>query len=164
MIARLSASAGDLETADRYFAEAERIYIEAQDRKSWGTWGDSWTTSMRRAEGRILMFKGRNAEAEPVIREAISAAERAFKNDLFKAAPFVYELSIMDLSRVLRRQGRLVEAEIEARKALTKILRRLGRYSQDTAYMLRRLAEAIDAQGRYAEAGKLTRAVIDIYR
>tara|TARA_Y100000294_G_scaffold50003_1_gene47126 strand:+ start:1183 stop:4392 length:3210 start_codon:yes stop_codon:yes gene_type:complete len=163
-IARLSASAGDLEAADRRLAEAESLYNEAQDWRSWGRWGDVWTRSIRRAEGRILMFKGRYAEAEPVIRASISAAERALSKQTHEADAFLLELTHIDLSRLLRRQGRLVEAEIKARKALTSSLRRVGRYSQDTAYMLRRLAETIGAQGRNQEAGQLARAVIDIYR
>ncbi|MEE8122565.1 MAG: tetratricopeptide repeat protein, partial [Alphaproteobacteria bacterium] len=163
-IARLSASAGDLEKADQYFAEAESLFNQAQGWRSWGQWGDLWTRQIRRAEGRILMFKGRYAEAEPVLRAANSAAERALSKQTHEADAFILELTHIDLSRLLRRQGRLVEAEIEARKALTSSLRRVGRYSQDTAYMLRRLAETIGAQGRNQEAGQLSRAAIDIYR
>ena len=64
---------------------------------------------------------------------------------------------------LLVRQGRLVEGELELRRALTDTLRRTGRYSSQTASMLRTLATIIDEQGRHAEAEKLVWLVLDLY-
>ena len=63
----------------------------------------------------------------------------------------------------LVRQGRLVEGELELRRALTDTLQRTGRYSSQTASMLRALATIIDEQGRHAEAETLIWLVLDLY-
>ena len=163
-LARLYAVTGDFDAADRLFAEAESIFNEATSWRSWSRWGSAWTSGMRRTQGRILYFKGKYDEAEPVIREALKAAEEWLQSPYSgKDAAMVRDLALTELARTLMRQGRLVEAEIEARKALTSSLQRLGRYSQDTAYTLSWLANVIGAQGRYEESGQLARAVLDIY-
>lgn len=69
-----------------------------------------------------------------------------------------------DLSRTLSADGRPVEAEIEARSALTSTLTHRSRYAVETAWVLEALTTAVYAQGRYREAEQLARAGIDIYR
>ncbi len=64
----------------------------------------------------------------------------------------------------LLRQGRLLEAEFQSRRALTDTLRRVGRYSPETGLVMARLTSALAAQGRAAEAEKLAQATIDIYQ
>ncbi len=61
------------------------------------------------------------------------------------------------------RQGRLLEAEFQARRALTDTLRRVGRYSPESGLVLTRLARTLAAQGRAAEAEKMSRVTIDVY-
>src|SRR3546814_4536168 len=56
-----------------------------------------------------------------------------------------------DLSRLLRRQGRQVEAEVEARRALVIALRYYGRFSLPAATTLTNLAAVIYEQGRVDE-------------
>ena len=165
VVAFVFAEGGDLEAADRYLGEAESLYAKAVTWRLAAQYGNVWTRNLRRAEGKILHYKGRYAEAEPVLRTALAAAEREYergghgKNDAL-----VLDLTRTDLARTLMRLGRVIEAEIEARKALTSSLRRLGRYSRDTAHMVKWLSTMIGAQGRHAEAEALARAVIDIYQ
>ncbi len=65
-----------------------------------------------------------------------------------------------DLADVLADQGRLAEAEAEARKAL---LDGFG-YTLESTYFLLRLAGILSAQGRYKDAETLTRRAINIYQ
>jgi Tetratricopeptide repeat len=63
------------------------------------------------------------------------------------------------LARTLIRQGRLVEAENEAREAaLGALAKQYGRYSTHTAWMLRSLTWVLLEQGRYREAETLARS------
>jgi CHAT domain-containing protein len=70
--------------------------------------------------------------------------------------------AIKQLAAALREQGRLVEAEIEGRRALIDTLGRLGRYNAQTADRLDDLARTILDQGRFGDAERLARAAIDI--
>ena len=68
------------------------------------------------------------------------------------------------LARTLIRQGRLAEAENEAREAaLGALATQQGRYSPHTAWMLRSLTWVYLEQGRSREAETLARAVINIF-
>src|SRR5207248_866752 len=61
-------------------------------------------------------------------------------------------------------QGRLLEAESEARKAVLGALAKSGRDAPHTAWMLRSLVWVLREQGRYRESERLGRAVVDIYQ
>ena len=135
-----------------------------------------------RAQARINLFKalvdwsraiflqgqGKFAEAEPFYRRAV-AEETALVEDAkhwdvqFPAGYFETgrDFVIRDLALNLAQQGRLVEGEIEVRKALLDQLHIRGRYSQETAFLIEALGFIIAQQGRYPEAEKLQRVAID---
>ena len=163
LMARIYAEMGDLEAADSMLAQAEEVLEEAMGWSSWHRSGNNWTMQYLRAKGRILYAKGQLDEADRVMREAIKAAELNHRKKPDKFSGLHQDFSHRDLARNLIGQGRLVEAELEARKAVTSALRREGRYSSHTAAILKTLAATLGAQGRYAEAEKLARAVIDIF-
>ncbi|MBW1799539.1 MAG: tetratricopeptide repeat protein [Deltaproteobacteria bacterium] len=75
-----------------------------------------------------------------------------------------YDFRIDELARNLLRQGRLIEAEVQARRALGRALKSHGPYSVHTGAILRGLNKVIFEQGRYAEAEALARANLNIYR
>ncbi|MBU0986048.1 MAG: CHAT domain-containing protein, partial [Proteobacteria bacterium] len=75
-----------------------------------------------------------------------------------------YNWLIVGLAENLLRQGRLIDAEIEARRAVQGALQSHGRYSAHTAWMIAKLDKVIFEQGRYAEAETLARANLDICR
>ena len=62
------------------------------------------------------------------------------------------------------RQGRLAEAEADARKALLAVLGSQGKYHPNTPKYITVLAAILLEQGRYSEAEKLSRAALDILR
>lgn len=156
---------GNLEIADKTLAETEVLLSEARSFRSWPENGVRWTVNVDRGRAALLNVRGRYEEAEEFLRAALKGNAETLRrrpNDEFR--PFVQDLILGDLAANLTRQGRLIEAEIEARKAVLNSLARRGKYSKETALMVRVLARVINAQGRYEDAEQLLRATIDIYQ
>src|SRR5208282_1525443 len=97
------------------------------------------------AEAEILEARGRYREAETTLRTAIEQSTE-FINNLPNLPPgdrppdeFIQNGRndlIMRLSQALEQQGKLVEAEFEARRALINSLKLVGRYHVWTAMRL----------------------------
>ena len=62
------------------------------------------------------------------------------------------------------RQGRLAEAEVDARRALLSQLKNQGKYNPATPRFIAGLADILVEQGRYAEAEQLARVGLEISR
>jgi CHAT domain-containing protein len=62
------------------------------------------------------------------------------------------------------KQGRLAEAEVDARSVLQSQLKAQGKYNPRTAPFIKGLANILVEEGRYEEAEKLTRIALDINR
>lgn len=158
--------AGHLDRAQELFDEVDRELSEAISWRAWEKWGNNWSAQVERAKAILLDARGEHKKAEPLLRNAITKfalhLESAGRGN--DAASFLLNLYRSNLAYNLMSQGRLVEAEVEARKALTRALKQVGRYSQKTAIPLRMLGEIIAAQGRLAEAELLQKAVTDIYQ
>jgi CHAT domain-containing protein len=118
-----------------------------------------WRAVVVMARGSVLEARGRFDEAERFYRESIAwlAADATWSKD-----PYL-DVQVAQLAVLLVRQGRLLEAESEARNALLGLLRKRGRNSTGTASVLRVLARTIAEQGRYPEVEALARASLDIY-
>ena len=159
-LARIYAIGGDLEAAEAATREAQKILYQA---RHWPglrpEFLAAYESAVATAQASVLETRGRFEQAEAAYRESIAVlladpiASRAARVDL----------QIARLSFVLVRQGRLLEAENEARQAVLGAVSKRGRNSKETANMLRMLARAIVEQGRYAEAEGLARASLDIY-
>ena len=127
-----------------------------------------WRAAKGLREASLMEVAGRYKEAEPHYRDGIRSYDLFLgtyvptKGDAeFDAA--MYNLFVAGLADNLRKQGRLVEAEVWARRTLTTALKTNGRYSAHTAYMLGLLTRVVYEQGRFADAEKLGRANIDAY-
>jgi CHAT domain-containing protein len=156
------ASIGDVRAAEVFLAEATRWYGS-------GPWLWSWTWITDRgfmhalAKAVLLDATGRHVEAEAVARKVIAWLVADREGARSPWAPTVDEVHAF-LARALIRQGRLLEAESEAREAaLGALATQQGRYSPHTAWMLRSLVWVLLEQGRYREAETLARAVIEIF-
>lgn len=154
------ASWGDLNAAEATVRETLAVFAASQ---RWTNQRPEWISARQaniaRAQAAVLAAKGQYAEAEALQRRAAAALA---EDPVWSRGTWV-DYEIARLARYLVRQGRLLEAENEARRALLGMLSKRGRYSTETALILRSLFEVIFEQGRYAEAETLARATIDIY-
>lgn len=66
-----------------------------------------------------------------------------------------------ELSRALARQGKLVEAESEARLTVVERLEKWGREAPETAWAIAGLADVLREQGRFADSERLARLAYD---
>ncbi len=176
MLALIAAHTGDLDTANRRLGEAERLLAEAAGWRGPGpaVHRDSWHALVNWARAGVLESSGKLVEAEAAMRAALAGQARMLAKpeslilNTGGSPHSVYEsgvdLMVIDLAQVLRKQGRLVEAETEARRALLSTLNRHGRYAVESGYAVVALALVIREQGRYVEAERLGRAALDIYR
>jgi tetratricopeptide (TPR) repeat protein len=148
-LAMFHAWAGDIRLAEAAEAEARGRF---GDPTSWRGQSASTVTAYQakldRAAASVLYRKGRFAEAELAQRRAV---ER-IAGDAYWGRDSWLDQEVAFLSWVLLAQGRLLEAENEARRALLGILGRQGRYSAETTFVVRALAAVLKEQGRYAES------------
>ena len=150
--------AGNTRLAIAYASIGDVRAAEAAIQRSRGVW--DWRGRLGispLAQAVVLDVTGRHAEAEALGRKAI-ARLAADRHDTWVDEAHAF------LARTLIHQGRLLEAETEARDAaLGALAKQQGRYSPHSAWMLRSLTWVLLEQGRYREAETLARVVIDIY-
>lgn len=126
------------------------------------------------AHAAVLDDEGKFAEAEPLFRSAIAEARQAESDasgflgkpgeppvGVYVTAADLYE-GILATS--LAKNGRLMEAEVEARQALLSQLRMRGRYAAESMSAVSTLGRVIGLQGRYAEAEKLENTAVATYQ
>jgi CHAT domain-containing protein len=116
----------------------------------------------------ILQALGRWSDAEPLIRQSIAVFDTEIASTGYSAYRHGREVEWLseqrsELARNLIMQGRLVEAEVVARRALADSLARRGTNAKSTAILSSRLVDLLLAQGRFAEAERLALRVIQIY-
>jgi len=106
----------------------------------------------------IETFEKRIIPDEETIRMQSAASTEAGNMSLQRIA------FLQALARTLVHQGRLTEAEAEARRGLLDVLKLRGHYASATADAVIALASIIYEQGRYPEAEQLAKAGLDIYQ
>ena len=174
--ARARTDIGDIETAESYIAKAEGLLAfmagKKRGRGALAVREDAWrgTTAFARAE--LEQYRGDLEAAERSIREAIGHMRVADeKLEAMRSAgggPPDYTFQRAQagfrakLATVLMRQGRVVEAEVEARGALRLSLRTFGRDNADTGAIVRTMSVVLLEQGRFEESLALSRAAVDI--
>jgi tetratricopeptide (TPR) repeat protein len=143
---------GDVNAAEAEFAEAARLYYLIGS-------SQADRAHLAYAQGALLEATGKYAEAEVSYRrsESILAGDPKWVGHVW------LDRVRAKLATTLIRQGRLVEAENEARKALLGALAKRGQYSTHTARILQTLVSVLREQGRYRESERLARADVDIY-
>ena len=151
---------GDLKGAETALAEIERLHAES---KGWKKVRPEdvagYNSALALAKAGLSQSTGKYADAERYWRQAAATLAA----DPVQAKRTWIDEHYARLARVLTLQGRLLEAENEARRALLGALAKSGRYSNHTAWVLGYVVQVIMEQGRYAEAETLARARIDIY-
>ena len=164
---------GDVEGARAALARAENIFVVLRSgSKIFESFRTNWTALIERTRGIIFEAEGKLPEAEDALRRALRANQedqevnqRRLAARMNTPPQFVierFEIFIsQNLAQTLRLEGRLMESESMARRALELAVRRHGRYSIETGGAISLIASIVYEQGRYAEAEQLARTAID---
>ncbi|CAK0778098.1 putative Tetratricopeptide TPR_2 repeat protein [uncultured Gammaproteobacteria bacterium] len=168
----ISAQAGEMEFAHQWLDRLKALLTESQEWRrgqAFAEFGYLWKMFVAQAEAAVFEAEGFYAKGEEARRRVVAAAEeelgsRRDKPETQTSAQWHLDNALINLARVLALQGKLVEAETTALRALAGELRRYGRYAPQTGDMLRALTGIVTEQGRLTEALPLARATIDIYQ
>jgi CHAT domain-containing protein len=168
---------GDIPQAEGYLRQNAALLQEARTSGLPG-WRTNYATKGRAWEGdaeaiRAVVFEARGQFREA---EAAYAKSRQWKlawipdmKDTVHAPPesqvrAATDGDLLNVGRMKAKQGRLAEAEVEARSALLSRLKAQGKYNPQTTPYIKALANILIEEGRYEEAEKLTRTALDINR
>jgi tetratricopeptide (TPR) repeat protein len=138
-----------------------KAVTEAGIRFLTGRAGRGYTISRFLLRSELLHYEGKFAEEELDRRSLLKTIDHygEWKNQ----RPRQYIYSISWLAQSLAKQGRLIEAEFEARRALNAALGLAGNSSAVTARTIGALGEILLAQGRLKDSEQLARARVRIY-
>jgi CHAT domain-containing protein len=176
-IVRILISTGDVSQASAYAARIQQRIEEArgspapQWRTSYPIYGHAWEGDAEAVRGSMFDARGQYAEAEVAFRRA-EAFRRASIADLSKMDfPPSVELVLQNadamrllIARSEAKQGRLSEAEADARSALLEMLHIQGKYSPTTPIFIVGLSGILVEQGRYQDAERLARSALEVER
>ncbi|MDO9061063.1 MAG: tetratricopeptide repeat protein, partial [Bradyrhizobium sp.] len=168
---------GDIVQAEGYLRRMQTYLTDVRTsgipgkREVYNLRGRGWEADFESGRATILEARGQYREAEVAYRKA-SDYRKAWIPDLkkFEYAPkesYVRQQADADLlnaARAKAKQGRLAEAEADARGVLLSRLKAHGKYNPMTTRYVIGLAGVLVEQGRYADAEKLIRSALDIQR
>jgi CHAT domain-containing protein len=138
---------GDIETAEKLKDEG----LELSDQILRYNAGLAWVRfKAAKMKGYVLEAQGRFAEAEEQWRITLKLLSSIKKDYLLE-----YIVFRTWLADNLREQNRLIEAELEGRRALKIAIGSIGKASLATVYTIGHLGETLQKQGRLQEAEKL---------
>src|SRR5262245_53287929 len=162
---------GDLARAEAYLRRNLALIREARTWPKYAQIGPTWEAEIDYHRAIIAEARGQFREAEALYRSAAHKRGSALQAVLTQKyhppeTQIRQSIDFMVLSeaRMKAKQGRLAEAEVDARRALLATLRNQGKYHFGTPVFIMGLATILVEQGRYQEAEKLARTCIDIYR
>ena len=168
---------GDLAQAETYLQRNVALIQEARTsglpgwRNSYAGRGQSWEADVELHRAIIFEARGQYAAAEKSYQLAEQRRRASVKglmsgpnpppeSQILQAA----DSMVLGQSRMKAKQGRLAEAEADARRALLARLKDQGKYNAATPFFVIGLANCLVEQGRYAEAEKLVRVALEINR
>ena len=169
LLSEIHATLGELAAADKALDRVVRVREASQTWPIGGQERDVFSGRAAFVRATIFDRTGRYREAEGFYRVAIEKLSTYRSWTLWSGV--TYEMLEREaqrrraaLARNLARQGRLLEAENEARAAIEAALKTEGRNSTHTNSQVQILGDIFYAQGRYEEARRLSRASIDSLR
>lgn len=168
---------GDVAGAEAYIRRSDALLHEARTspeqgwRTSYAAKGDDWESMVENSHAVIFEARGQFIQAEQAYKET-ERLKRASIDQILKLENppsesllrQIVDLAVLNQARMKARQGRLVEAEVDARRALLSRLKDVGKYNIVTIQFIRGLASILVDEGRYADAERLTRIALDINR
>ncbi len=168
---------GDIAQAEAFLRRSAALIVEARTsgmpgwRTGYAARGQSWEADFELHRAIIFEARGQFREAETSYRLAEARRRASVKGALNqKNPPPLTQLlqsadrMILDQARMKARQGRLAEAEADARRALLARLQDQGKYHPLTPGYIMGLADILVEQGRYAEAERLVGVAIEVNR
>ncbi len=170
-------SMGDVSQADAYARRVATRLSEARGsphpnwRNSYRVYGRGWESDGDAARGMIFEARGQFKEAEAAYKRAYAfrlASLKDLDNYDYPPPPEQIQLSadaqLLAMARTKAKQGRLSEAEGDARRALLSVLKTQSKYNSQSPAFVNGLAAILVEQGRYPEAEKLNRSALDVQR
>ena len=118
----------------------------------------------------IFEARGQYGEAEAAYRAAELRKRAASRRSWSRTtavgigAPAGDRHAVLSQARMKAKQGRLAEAEVDARRALLSRLKDTGKYNPMTPRYVMGLANILIEEGRYDEAEKLRASALEINR
>jgi CHAT domain-containing protein len=153
-LVKLYTRIGDLEYAQRIADRGVSLCNRLRNRKGWGNWPVIHAAYMK---AMVLEAQGKFAEAEPFYRRMIKNWSRSMQQEY----PYIYIIHRVYLTRNLKNQDRLVEAEVEARDTL-KAMDAIDRASEIFGHEVGELGIILLRQGRLQDSEKLMYACLRI--
>lgn len=174
-VAAILIQMGDIAQAEAYLRRSLTAIQEARTsglpgwRAAYARFGQAWEGEIEISRGQIFEARGQFAEAEAAYRTA-EVRKRAGNKAVLEADNPPAETmllqavdgTILNQARMKARQGRLAEAEVDARRALLSRLKDTGKYNPVTPRFVMGLAGILVDQGRYDEAEQLGRVALEI--
>ncbi|GLR84191.1 CHAT domain-containing tetratricopeptide repeat protein [Bradyrhizobium iriomotense] len=168
---------GDIAQAEAYLRRILTGLQEARTsglpgwRTSYARVGQSWESELETTRAMIFEARGQFSEAEAAYRLAEQRKRAAMKGVLDSENPPAETLvlqaidnAVLSQARMKARQGRLAEAEVDARRALLSRLKDTGKYNPVTPRYVMGLAGILVEEGRYEESEQLGRVALEINR
>jgi CHAT domain-containing protein len=162
----------DIAAAERELAIFDTLIDDTRRKASAADldlYGGGWQGNLEMARGAVLEARGQWKEADASYAKAEAGFhDAAAKRPRWPQGPPVAALQQIAgvaaalQSRTKREQGRLAEAEGDARRALLNMLGLFGKYHQTTADMAQLLGFVLRDQGRFEEFEKLLRVAFEI--
>ena len=168
---------GDIARAEGTLRQLTAAITEARTsgnpkmRRNYELKGRSFEADFEAARGLVFEAKGQFHDAELAYQRSADYKHAAI-SDMAKwddAPPedqmaHAADGNLLNVARMKAKQGRLAEAEADARQVLLARLKAQGKYNPRTTKFVNGLANVLVDEGRYADAEKLYRAALDIQR
>ena len=154
-LVKLYSRMGDLENAERFQQRGESLCNELQFQSGWNEWPKVHAARMK---AYLFEAQGKPREAEKYYRRSLALLSPSSKRK-YPIAAFADKIY---LSRCLRKQGRLLEAESEARQALKEAVGFGGKDTEIVGITIGEVGEILRSQGRLEDAEKLARSGVRI--
>jgi CHAT domain-containing protein len=174
-IAAILIQMGDVAQAEAYLRRSLTAIQEVRTsglpgwRTSYAKIGQNWESEIEFSRGQIFEARGQFRDAETAYRLAELRKRAGMKGILDSENPpsestvlQAIDSTVLGQGRMKARQGRLAEAEVDARRALLARLKDTGKYNAGTPRYVMGLAGILVEQGRYAEAEQLARVSLEI--
>jgi CHAT domain-containing protein len=174
-IAGILIQMGDIPQAEGYLRRSLAGIQEARTsglpgwRTGYANMGQNWESEIEGTRAIIFEARGQFSEAEASYRLTEQRKRASMKALLASDNPpaetvvlQTIDTMVLNQARMKGRQGRLAEAEVDARRALLSRLKDTGKYNPVTPRFVMGLAGILVDEGRYDEAEQLGRVAIEI--